>query len=333
MDINDEELWGSKNFLQYGMFDGKNHYGILINQWHSTPQFAGALLVNNELLRDLGITKTPYEMIENKEWNWDNFKTLLETCTITEGDKITYGMGYNGGGESDAILGKVACFSNNVEVLNKKESDGKLVYEFGLNSPEAYAALDYVASLIKAGLVKKANDGYGSTDFSASLTPFLLCESWVGTSYTDQDDSTYPADNLNDYGFLYFPHGPNADPGTVSSYVHCFRRLIYLVGVSEHDIDDSGIIINAMFQPLSEDGSLSWQYYTKKNIFHHEEDYENYMAMINNMRYDYSTFLGNSNTALGTAITASYTGKKTPVEAIGGITDKITAEIEKIISE
>ena len=333
MDINDAELWGSKNFLQYGLFDGANHYGIMANQWQSTPQFAGCLLVNNELLRNLGVTKTPYEMIENKEWNWDNFKALLETCTSTEGDKSTYGMGYNGGGESDAILGKVACFSNNVEVLNSNEVDGKLVYEFGMNSPEAFAALDYVASLIKAGYVKRAADNYGGTDFSTSLTPFLLCESWVGTEYSNKDDSAYPADKLNDYGFLYFPHGPNADSGTVSSYVHRFRRLIYLVGVSEHDIDDSGMILNAMFQPLSEDNSLSWKYFTKKNVFHHDEDYENFIVMIDNMRYDYSTFLGDTNDTLGTAIISTYTGSKTPVEAISGLEEKISTAIEKAFSE
>lgn len=79
----DSGMWGSKNFIKYGNFNGKQ-YGIYPINW-MTPETTGAMMYNGSLVKALGGT-VPYEYRENGTWTWETFENELKKYPLTYAD-------------------------------------------------------------------------------------------------------------------------------------------------------------------------------------------------------------------------------------------------------
>lgn len=307
-----QTCWGTPNFLQYGMFDNVNNYGIFPYDWNTMPQFAGMILVNNELLKLLS-TKNPYAMMENGEWTWDNFLALVKECTVKDGEKQIFGLGI----QDVNYHNRTVLFSNGVSPVIKQNEE----FVFGYNTPEAFAAMDYNAKFYTDKLVKDGNyDIFVNGD-----CVFYSCESWAGTEQREN----YPAFELNDYGFLPFPSGSNVEYGTTSAFVHMGRRLNWFVDKASTDKEDLGTVLTAVFAPLDGTQPENWKIVSKDILFHHTEDYNNFMKMMDNMNYDYSCQLSKVNDRINSAIAPAMKGTKTPAEALGAATEQINTAIKE----
>jgi hypothetical protein len=216
-------------------------------------------------------------MQEAGEWTWDNFKKLLEQCTYTEGENKYYGLGI----EETFKFMQTAVFSNGGEVVIRK--DGKPV--FGLLEKNSVDALTFAQSLLP---YSKEVD---HSKFVAGECVFFFTESWKGTHMSEGiKASLTPVYTMNDYGFIPFPTGSSApSPNETSAFVHLWRRLNWLIAPAENDKDDVGYVMDKLFEPIDGTNKEAWKDLLRKSVFHHpEEDLNNFINMVENVKYDYS---------------------------------------------
>lgn len=311
IDSTDESKWGPYSFRSYGIFDGAS-YGFYTWQWqYLIPQFAGTLLFNEQIIKRFALEE-PYELQERGVWNWDNFATLLDNSyhNVTTEGFIPFTIN-----ESDHIV-KTFVFSNGLDYI---VSSGNSL-EFGFNSPHAADAVLYLKDLYDRQLYRTSG-GYDA--FIADKALFVSCESYWGT-YTNNEK--YAPNCMDDFGFISFPYGPNGDPSTVSSFVHWARRLNYFLAYGENDPDDVGTVCDYVFSYLDGEDS-GWEQWSRVSIFHYEQGWENMMAMCRNMKYDYSAQLSKTNSSVINALSNAVTGKETPAEALGRVTDAVNNDI------
>ena len=314
-----ETKWGPESFRQYGMFGGKS-YGVFTYDWETMPELAGILLFNLEIMKEHGMTENPHEMDEQGRWTWNDFTELLKVSAFPE-DEIT-ALGIDGG--IDRFV-KAAIFSNNGEILKKTGNN----YSFGLTSPEAYAAMDWVTSLKTLGLTKVLTP----ENFVAKKCTFLACESWVGTHTDDWMAGKYPAANMKDYSLINMPIGPNGTKGEASAFVHTSRRLWWMPAAGDNDKEDWGMVMNEMFEPLEGSDHEAWKAMSKRLMFLYPEGYDNFVNCADNAKYDYSVQLAAVNDKLNAALNKAYQGTETPSAAIAAITDLVETEITKQFTE
>lgn len=313
IDINDER-WGPKALRRFGIFNGLS-YGMLPYDWGVIPQCAGALLSNNGLINTVGITPTPYELQEKGEWNWDNFYKILEQGTISLDDVDIYGMTIDG---LDKFL-RMAIFSNGGEIIKEDLTSG-------LGDPEALEALEFAAKLKKSKTVKTA----AYLEFSEGKSLFAAYDSWIGTVNLPGFETTLPTFTLDDYGFFSFPTGPKADKDEISSFVYVGRRLNWLVN-SGNDMDNFGLVLDFVFQPLDGTEKQAWKKTAKTIIFHHPEDFTNFERMIENPKYDYSVQLWDSKAKIDNALTKVFNGSATPSAEMDSIKEIVETEMKKAL--
>ena len=313
IDLTDPK-WGPKTFIRYGLFNGKQ-YGTFPYDWEFIPAIGGVLLFNNDMYKAMGYTKSPYEMKEAGEWTWDNFKKILEECTYTEGDKSYYGLGI----EETFKFMLTAVFSNSGEVVTEK--DGKPT--FGLLDKNAVDALTYAQSL------KPFSKEVTHPNFVNGECAFFFVESWKGTHMSEGIKAQLtPVYTMNDYGMMPFPVGPAAsDPNETSAFVHLWRRLNWLIGPSDNDKDDVGYVMDKLFEPIANTNKAAWKDLLNKSVFHHpEQDLENFVHMVENVKYDYSVELSKSGSTLQSRLVSIYKGKSV-VEEMSKIEEVLNNDI------
>jgi len=312
IDLNDEK-WGPEKFRRYGIFDGKA-YGFYQYEWEFVPEYAGVLLFNGNLLIESGQTY-PYEYQENGEWNWKNFKKMLETCSVNLDSSLGIKpMGTDNTGRD--IL--AAMFSNGSEFV-VQDSSGQ--YKINLNNSKCIDALDFLAELYGEDLYGKST----MTDFNEERSVFIGCETYYGTHHYEGYD--YPTDHLENLGMVTFPYGPAANSSTVSAFVFAGRRLNYVVSASPNEIDDIGIVMDFLFEPLDDSGG--WKSYSSSVIFHHSDDYDNFCYMLENVNYDYSFEIPSMISSLPSKMTAVLLGKSSASEVLKSIEDIAQAELDE----
>lgn len=313
--------WGTPFFLQYGKFDSENYYGIFAYDWPEVPQFAGVLYFNNKLLATYD-GRNPYEMIEQGTWLWDEFYKMVENCTIQEDQTEYNGLGI----QDDNYFNKMVLFSNGVSpvVENNKQP------VFGYTSQETYKAMEYATKLrtgkSSTGKSLVSNGNWEIFSFPPTCV-FYSGESWVGT----EQGETRPSFEMDEYGFLPFPNGPDVEYGTTSAFVHMGRRLNFMFGISEADLEDFGIVLTYYLSPIEEGISEAWKPYLKDIVLHHNEDYPIFMKMMDEMKYDYTCQLADVNDKMNLAVAAAMSGKKTPSESMLGIEEIMNVAIAENI--
>lgn len=308
----DDEKWGTKSFLQYGKFDGKN-YGFYQYAWEFMPEYAGVLLFNGELLLKMGLAY-PYELQENGQWTWANFRTMLETIQTTSSsyeDKIVPFSS-----TSIAFDAQGFMFSNGC-VIAEQDSTGKYVSK--IDDDKAYAALEFLAGLYKDKLY--TTDGIGK--FNDSLAVFVGCETYYATHH--YSSANYPVSFMTDLGFIQCPYGPNGSPDLVTGFIQAHRRLNWITNANSKGVEEIGIVLDFMFSPLDDAGG--WKSYAEGQIFHHQQGYDNYARQLENINYNYSIQAPIIKTT--GAFSEVITGRKTAKEALESLSMNIQAALDE----
>ena len=309
-----EQKWGPEFFRQHGKFGGLT-YGFFPYEWEWMPEIKGIIAVNNLLINQLTMAN-PYELQEKGQWEWNNYKEQLKIGTVTEGENKYVGMIVCNGGDIPVDYMETAAYSNGaLMVINK---DGKAV--FGLNTSEAIEGLDYAASLYTEKLAKSATEqnfiNYGS--------PYYFTRSYQITSRGEG----YMGTILEEYGLMPFPDGPSAPEGNYSSYIS-YDRLLYPLSVSNNNPEDIGKVLNYLFEPLDDKGG--WKTMSERQIFHHKEDYNNFVSMVENCGYNYQVLLGDMYSKdFKSTINKVITGKETSAAAMTSLEDAMNVKITEM---
>ena len=312
-----DEKYGPIRFRQNGVFDGVL-YGIYQYMWDFPPQFACSMVFNRDMLLSFG-DSLPYEYQENGSWNWNNYRELL--YAVEDAAK-------NSGNEGSFIpmlsldLAKDALgfmFVNGCQVISKNSNGG---YYWGLDNQAGIEALEYLNGLYSDKLYRG-----GSADvFTSSKAAFMVGESYYSTNY-NESNSYLPGSNIV-YGFINYPYGPHGDENCVSSYVHRVRRLNWIIGFSGNSIDDIGMIIDRLFEPI--DDTEGWKGSLERNIFFDSRDFDNYKFMVENINYRHDADLGEKASSLmDDAFTKAISGSRSPGEAF----DSIRTAVNEAIAE
>lgn len=300
------DKWGTPIFRIYGKFDGQD-YGFYSYWWENIPQVSGMLFTNTALIETMNLTD-PHEYIESGDWTWANFRTLLSQATYVDGD-----INYKGLISGDYVdLLKSAIFSNGNAFITEKDG----IYTCNLESSEATAALDYVYSLVSEGYV----DDFSAIDgFSINQTsPFYFGESHYGTIYTTSSTAVNnPTLLLEKFGMVQFPYGPNGNQDIVSSFVHGSRRLFFVSNVTNWETDEIGSVTKLLFEPLPDSDASGWKFIAESYVFHYEEDFNNYVSMLDNVRYDYSAQMdGELEAKYESILSSAFKGDTSMTEAV-----------------
>jgi len=323
IDINDEDKWGSKNFIVNANHGGKQ-YGIFANRWETIPQMGGLLLFNNILINEW-VLPNPYELYENKQWTWDTFKEILIQARHDEDKTKYYGLViHDDWGDYGFIFMKTAIFSNGGRALVEK--NGKLA--FGYDSAESMEAMEWAGSLLADDLAKRTRNPE-MEEFTQGQSVFFLGDSWTGTVHTSSTPYL-PSEQMKEYGFMHFPSGPKVPVGTTASYVALIRRLMFLPTLTDNKPEDLGLVLNFMFDVLDYETKVTWKDVLRREVVHHKEDAEVFMKMYEDVVYDQSAYYYDNNEAVNKAFLSVYNKKGAGiVEAMQKISEVITNDVHK----
>ena len=319
LDINDPR-WGPASFRTNGIYNGKS-YGVFNNDWEFIPQVQGIMLINNPLIRKHGMTD-PYEMQEKKTWNWENFKQELIKGTFDDGENKYIGITC----EDMNKLALVSALSNGARLVAENEAGNKY---FAFDTPEAIQGFEFAATLSKEKLVKVSAGNLvsftGGSLESDGIASYAFCASWMGTIHIAGCEYL-PSFLMNEYGFINFPNGPSADENNCSSFIGN-ERLLWCIEPGENDPNDKGMIMNYVFSPLENSEKEGWKKLSDQ-IFHHPQDFNNFLFMISNSSYNYDTQLG---TAIITKMNSAYgkilNNQGTPAAAMESVADAVNAQL------
>ena len=322
IDLNDEK-WGPTAFLQYGNFNGKT-YGTYQYAWEFIPEYAGILLWNGLLEKQLGMPN-PYELQEKGEWNWANFRKMLEDVTVPSGEDKLMGMSIDQTKAAFHLM-ETAVFSNGGSVV--KDDNGRKV--FALTSPESYEAMDFIAKLKKDKLVE-IDTTQEVKMFTSSQSMFMFCEVWRGTLRAESA-KYLPSYTMDDYGFISFPTGPKAPSDkTVSAFVHVNRHMNWVLNGSDNEPDDVGRVMDYIFEPLDNTGG--WKKMAKEQIFLYNQGYDNFVYMLENIKYNYSAELLSQESSFEAAVLTVFNGTRTPSAAMEAIATAINTSLDNEIND
>ncbi len=299
-----DNKYGPLYFRAQSIFNNEV-YGFCPYEWEWMPEIHGIILTNNNLIRKMGLT-SPYDFMENDTWTWDTMEEQLNLATYTDGDVSYTGMLVKSGGTTPADMAQSAAFSNGAQML--VDNNGKIV--FGMTSPQAIRAFDYLSNLYQKKLCKdKEVDNFVNEE-----GPYYFTRSYEATSI-EEGAIGY---QMDDYGMIRFPKGPD-NKGETGTYV-AYDRLLYIVKMTKNDIESIGKIIDYMFEPL--DNSGGWKE-RARYIFHHDQDIDFYIDAIEKPSYNYQIQLGDNYDSFRTAVMSILSGRETAVSAMQSIESAI----------
>ncbi len=316
--------YGTPRFLQYGIFDGL-HYGFYHYSWEFPPEYHGLMMFNTDMLTSFGIS-SPHDLKENGMWDWEHFKEYLVSIQSAAKD-----AGYGSDffplicGTSYAADSIGFMFSNGLKMIDGTYGN----YSFGFDNLEGMAAIDFQTDLYNENVYITRGPALFVQERNAAM---MTQESYWATHYFEKSSSQnyLPAQGFA-YGLIRFPHGPNGDENSISGYVHHHRRLNWVLKSSGKDIEDIGVVIDFMFEPL--EGSGGWQEELRKQIFYTEEDNAEYNYIIDNLNFNYgSIYLEKGYSSWTNDITLVVTGRKSVSEAFGASRDAINEAISKNVT-
>ncbi|MGN0402176.1 MAG: hypothetical protein ACI4HQ_07945 [Acetatifactor sp.] len=190
----------------------KDHYYAMATGY---PEPRDGIFFNKTALTEAGITNPDslYDMQADGTWTWDKWTEIMDQVqrdVDNDGTLDIYGTTQNNGQFAFA-----AVYSNGAELVGK-DADGKFVYK--AENAETVAGLEFAVKVMTDYAVKfedgAAWDAYKNA-FKSGQAAFM-CEQaynmnngsmlYVPTEKDKADGTGFSFD----YGFVFFPKGPNA---------------------------------------------------------------------------------------------------------------------------
>jgi len=151
----------------------------------------GGMFYNKTMFENAGL-EDPYELIQKGEWTWE---AMLDAAkALTNGDQ--YGMSAD-----PNALAEYLILSNGARILDT--DTGEVV----LDDPHTMEALEFMADAYNVHNVIKPNDRSSNWEdppvfFNEGLVGMTLGETWESSE--ERQDAPF------EWGYIYFPLGPNA---------------------------------------------------------------------------------------------------------------------------
>jgi hypothetical protein len=296
------------------MFEG-GLYGVIPAKHPMKTQnsMSSVIAVNEDYIYSLNATD-PRDYYENGEWAWDTFtQVLLDYAHTTQvSNEYVY-----------ALASKEDWFTRAVSLSNGDEylvvnDDG--TYEMGFYTTTAFKAFDQAhewwngvtsESIQKGGGVEQLNNG---TSVMALIDSYQVLSGTSSVAY-----------NLENFGIVPFPSGPDTQPGWYKSFYES-ADFVLSIPVTAPDEEASALVMDSLFEPLEGyETNESILEYLKRNYFADERDAEYFFEMSSNEHAIYIDHKHGLTGIFGSIL------KSTPSQVMESNEDSQRSNIEKYI--
>lgn len=319
MDALDEEKWGSRYLLSPMMWEG-SLYGVLPAQHPLRVQNSpsGIIAINEQMVKTLGY-EDPRDHFEGGTWTYDTFTDCLLNFAHTNmsGEKV-----YSFITSNDGWFYRSSTLSNGGDIVTIKD-DG--TYDMGFYSPNVLVAFNQVYEWMTGPT--GSNIMYcGSLDTEDNLNNGNGVMALID-AYQILSGTTSVAYNLEDFGIVPFPAGPDVDAKTFRTSFES-ADFIIAIPISVDDPEQSALILDAVYEPFegyeTRDSIID---YLSRNYFHDERDSEFFVSITDTEHIFYFDFIhGIQGQAMG-----MHSNSKTPAEYLDSIRDKHQSLIEQYV--
>jgi len=234
----DEPKW-QKVSVEFGTYKGKV-YGFEVGDIY----VRGGLFWNKTMFEREGLPNL-YELVDKKEWTWDKMLEIAQKATKdTDGDGIVDQWGIGGLDFDQAIL-----LSNNTATVS---IDDQGMPVFSLASPPAIEALQFYQDLIQVHKVMEIPpDGapwdYATQQFQNGNYAMYYGYWWQAGGFRENMQ--------DDYGFTFFPMGPNAD----GYYSDLTGHLLTVIPSTVKNPKEVAFIYDLYTEPYPDTDPDSWK--------------------------------------------------------------------------
>ncbi|MBQ4627891.1 MAG: hypothetical protein IJB44_02305, partial [Clostridia bacterium] len=237
IDFRNEAKWGYRNMLEVVYYED-DLYGLVPLLWPEVSvSYGSPLVVNEHLISSLGVTD-PRDYLENGEWTWEKFREVLELYYVKEGSEVKhYALTC-----SDSVFGGMFILSNGSHYAEKAENGE---YIPGFFTARAMKAMDEGIDIFHGTLGETIDK---KTDAVEAILGGTTVMSAVHSHQIIGLDSRI-AKEMEDFGILSWPTGPDVEPGYSFGSHNNIARCFAFSRVSKHP-DVAATIINAIYEPF-----------------------------------------------------------------------------------
>ena len=273
IDYTDQEKWGIKEELKPMCWD-HGLYGVVPAAWPILKYLTmdGVMVVNENYISNLNQTD-PRELVERDEWTWRTFEELMPIYNHINdaGDEVVALY------TSYHWLFRTMHTTNGVPVIVKDESGD---YQLRLHySPDTFEAMQTAWNWTFGEYSSYVNVNTG--DWKVLLQNFIEGRSVVtimnGTDLCGSENSI--AFNMDNFGVVPFPHGPNGTKANTGSTIPETRFVITIPALCKEPAM-SATVLNAIYEPLpgyeNEEDIIE---YLRKQYFFDDRDVYNFVEM------------------------------------------------------
>ena len=237
IDYRNEAKWGYRNMLEVIYYED-DLYGIVPLLWPEiSVSFGCPIVVNEDLIATYGHTD-PRDYLENGEWTWDKFKEVLELYYVQEGGQTKYYSMTC----SPATFGDMFLLSNGSHYAVKND---KGEYEYGFFTPEAIKAMTVGLEIFEGTLAHtfdKTTEPVDALIDGTTVMGSLYSESIIGLNGRISKE-------MDNFGILSWPTGPDVEPGYKFGFLHNIERCISFSRMSKYP-EATAAVISAIYEPF-----------------------------------------------------------------------------------
>ena len=314
IDFRNEAKWGYRNMLEVVYYED-DLYGLVPLLWPEVSvSYGSPLVVNEELISQLGATD-PRDYLENGEWTWEKFREVLELYYVKEGSEVKhYALTC-----SDATFGNMFILSNGSHYAEKDEK-GEFIP--GFFTSRAMKAMDEGIDIFHGTLgetIDKKTDAVEAILGGTTVMSAVNSDNIIGLG-------SRIAKEMDNFGILSWPTGPDVDPGYAFGIHSNIERCIAFSRVSKHP-EVAATIINAIYEPFEGYETLdSIIDLMTRNYFYDRRDSEVFYDMYFNSDYTYFHYSG-----MYGMFHQWITSGKTPTEFIEANEDMMNERLEEYL--
>jgi hypothetical protein len=237
------------------------------------------MVVNENIIYYLQETD-PRELVEHDEWTWRKFEELMPI----------YNHINDSGDEVKALETTVHWLFRTIHTTNGEKvviKDEKGDYQLSLHSPITFEAMQTAWNWTFGEYSTYVNVNTG--DWKVLLQNFIDGKSVVtlmnGTDLCGSENSI--AFNMDNFGIVPFPHGPNGSVSTTGSTI-TETRFITGIPLLCKEPEMSAVLLDAIYEPLpgyeTEESIIE---YLRKQYFFDDRDVLNFVEMYKTTLYNY----------------------------------------------
>lgn len=205
---------------------------------------------NKAIIEELNL-ESPYDLVVKNEWTFDKFleyekaaaKDLNGDGVMDYNDRFGFATGH------DWDVSVVMYLASGNHIIDQK--DGVLTY--GLNTPEAFEAINQVKQIVNRGdTFYPKMDG---TDMDAYVKAFVEGKALFYTYSRGRGVADPIYEMKDDFGIVPLPRGNDADT------YHCWvshDAPSMAIPVSNQDIDKTGIVLEALAYASQKENQIAF---------------------------------------------------------------------------